>query len=76
MASSAINLSVILSVSDAAASATVWLVIMIWPIRVASCAIVAAKTTRAMPDHRRAPMHITQGSPDAKSVVPRRASGR
>lgn len=74
MAFSAINLPVILSVLNAAASATVWLVIMIWPIRVASCAIEAAKTTRSLPDHRRAPMPITQGSPEVESVLPFRAS--
>jgi hypothetical protein len=76
MAFSAITPPVILSVMNAAESAKFWLGIMIWPIRVASCAREAAKTTRSIPDRRRAPMHITQGPPpEVRSVLPHKASG-
>ena len=50
-------------------------VTMIWPILVASSAIEAPNTTREMPHHTMAPMHIGQDSPEVYSVVPFSFSG-
>ena len=50
-------------------AATSALVSIIWSILAASCVKDAAKTSRAIPLHTMAPMHMAHGSPDVRPVL-------